>query len=342
MLSGTRTQSIDSARYRLLRTDLISMPLLDTTRTSCQVPQDDPLEKANRLKQNSWVLSRKYSSFDARRAERVAKCGMMSIDLVRVDGGSRRHALSFLCQDRFCAICARKRSAKLASRYRDLVDEHCHDFYGHMLTVTYKNSEQLRDRSRVSKDIRNLLRRSLWKQYGGIVGGLYSLEVTRGSGGWHPHAHILVFTKLPIASYTDGKWLIEFNQQVSEAWLSITRDSYIVRGVSWDGHIEEVVKYMTKSPEKMDPVDLRSIIAWSRGMRSLSAFGCLYGKEISEDVEEEDIEEGGTYVATLRRFDVRTGTYVVDRTLIVELDVGATVRDIFTLVMGRERHGLAA
>ena len=314
----------------------MTLPLLDTHTN--KLPECSPAsaEMVNRLKRNSWTLSRKYGSFDHRRAERVAKCGMTTVELVRVADGSRRHVMSFLCQDRFCEICARKRSAKLARRYHAVIRENCEGLHGHLLTLTYKNSHELRERGRISKDVRSLLRRGVWKRYGGIVGGLYSVEVTKGEGGWHPHVHMLVFTRLPVASYRDGKWLVELNQEVSNAWLEITGDSFIVRGVSWNGNVEEVVKYMTKSPESLPVDELRELTSWARGMRSVSAFGSLYGKQISEDIEEESVESGGTFMAIVRRFDSRAMEYVVLKTILIELDAGATVRDIFSAVMRRE------
>jgi hypothetical protein len=151
---------------------------------------------------------------------------------------------------------------------------------------------------------------------------------------------MLVFTRHPIASYSEGKregqWLIELNQEVADAWLEITGDSFIVQGVAWDGSITEIVKYMTKSAESLPADELKELTSWARGMRSVSAFGNLYGKQIPEDVEEEDIEEGGTFMAIVRRFDTRAMDYVERWRVIIELDQGATVRDIFSLVMKRE------
>jgi len=291
-------------------------------------------------KANSWALAGKYAKFDHKRAGRVAKCGMTAVELVRVGGGRERHLMSFLCQDRFCETCARKRSAKLARRYRSVIEQECEGMFGHMLTLTYKNSEKLRERGRIAKDIRNLMRRPVWKRHGGIVGGLYGVEVTRGEGGWHPHVHLLVFTRHPIASYTEGKregqWLVALNQEVSDAWLEITRDSFIVQGVTWDGNVEEIVKYMTKSPESLPVDELHELTSWARGMRSVSAFGCLYAKRVPEEIEEEPISEGGTYMAIVRRFSARTMSYVVEKTVLIELDQGATVRDVFALVARRE------
>jgi hypothetical protein len=71
-------------------------------------------------------------------------------------------------------------------------------------------------------------------------------------------------------------------------------------------------------------------------MRCVSAFGNLYGKQVPEEVEEEGIEEGGTFMAIVRRFDSRAMEYVVWRTMLIELDLGATVRDIFSAVARRE------
>ncbi len=308
--------------------------LLDTHTN--KLPELTPagVEMVTRLKRNSWTLSRKYSSFDQKRAGRVAKCGMHTIELEWVASGRKRTLMSFLCQDRFCEICARKRSAKLARRYHEIIRENCEGLHGHLLTLTYKNSETLRERSRIAKDVRNLLRRSLWKRYGGIVGGLYSVEVTKGEGGWHPHVHMLVFTRLPVASYRDGKWLVELNQEVSNEWLAITRDSFVVRGVSWNGNVQEVVKYMTKSPESLPVDELRELTSWARGMRSVSAFGLLYGKQVPEEIEEEEVNEGGMVMARWKTFVPRVWDFVVQKNVLIELHQGATMREIFPLVIG--------
>jgi len=95
---------------------------------------------------------------------------------------------------------------------------------------------------------------------------------------------------------------------------------------------------MTKSPEGLPIGRLQELTSWSRGMRAVSAFGSLYGKQVSEEVEQEPIEEGGTYVATVRRFNGRTMKYEVEKTVLVELLQGASVGDIFSRVLCGKRE----
>lgn len=48
-----------------------------------------------------------------------------------------------------------------------------------------------------------MLNRKPWKKMKttlGIVGDVCALEVTHGANGWHPHFHVLVFTRLPFTS----------------------------------------------------------------------------------------------------------------------------------------------
>ena len=301
--------------------------LLDTVQTSCQV-QDPYISGEGGRKLKNWALSQRYQEFDSRRALRVLKCARWITRQACTDHGHVRHRRSFLCGDRFCPICARKRSADLARRYRKIIEGACRGLYGHMLTLTYKNSETMPARGRIAKDVRNLLRRSLWKRHGGIVGGLYSVEVKRGEGGWHPHVHMLIFTRKPIASYTEGKregeWLVELNQEVSDAWRAITGDSFIVQGETWDGNTQEVVKYMTKAPESLPPAKLHELLIWTRGMRSVSAFGSLYGVHISETVEQDHAgacRECGclTFYSVVYEFDFSRGSYVVTKTMFTQV-----------------------
>lgn len=262
--------------------------LLDTLQTSCHVEGRGSLHDQRLRKEANEQLAAVFRAFDSKRADRLERCAYKVYARGCVTCGTLEYRRSFLCGDRFCPICARKRSTMLLERYKPIVEAETSGFFGHMLTLTYKNDPVLRDRKLISKHIRNLLRRKLWNRYGGIAGGLYSVEVTLGEGGWHPHVHMLIFTRRPVASYIDQKWLIELNQEVSDAWLYITGDSYIVRGVCWDGDLREIVKYVTKSPEVLPTDKLRELAAWSRAMRSVSAFGCFYGKTVSEDIEQEE------------------------------------------------------
>lgn len=47
-----------------------------------------------------------------------------------------------------------------------------------------------------------------------VVGKITSSEVTYGRNGWHPHLHILMFTRIEIA----GKWLSVMQAEIGQRW----------------------------------------------------------------------------------------------------------------------------
>jgi hypothetical protein len=118
---------------------------------------------------------------------------------------------------------------------------------------------------------------------------------------------------------------VQLNQEVSDAWLEITGDSFIVQGQVWDGNVEEIVKYMTKSPESLPIVQLHELVSWARGMRSVSAFGCLYGKSVPEAIEQDHAGACAqcgclTFYSVVYEFDLARGVYVVTKTMLVHVD----------------------
>jgi hypothetical protein len=216
--------------------------------------------------------------------------------------------------------------------------------HAHFLTVTYVNSEHLPDRKRLAKDFRNLMRRDIWKQYGGIVGGVSKLEVTfnERTRQFHVHIHAVIYTMEPIPTFVDksGKerWQVKsVNQAVSDVWRQITGgSSYIVDGRAFDGNCEELMKYITKIDElqRMPERQFQELCAWMKGMRTFTTFGGLYGMKFPDPGKKEKhdaaCECGCTVHEELQlEYNARLGVYVpvscatVDcSSVIVESDTG--------------------
>ena len=295
--------------------------LLDTLQTSDRGKGEYPLIRREKRKRSSFSLSRKVAEFDPRRGERMRECGMVLHRDVCKGCGVEKNRVVCRCMDRFCPQCASKRSGDLADRYAERVNRVMSGMYGYHLVLTVKNAPNLPDYSAFIALVKRMRRHKFWKRYGGIVGGLYSVEVTKKRGGmWHPHFHLLIFTPLPLPLLPDGQWTIVFNQAVSDVWRELTGgESYIVRGERYDGRAIEMVKYLAKPSDVagLSVDDLKSLCNWTKGKRMVQTFGTLFGK-LDED-EDEAVERekcacpecGGTsFERTVLHFDTRHRRYV--------------------------------
>jgi hypothetical protein len=124
----------------------------------------------------------------------------------------------------------------------------------------------------------------------------FEVKIGTNSGLWHPHFHVLIFTRLPIPCYVDRNEAVRFemavNQRIAEAWQKITTDSFIVDGRAFDGDYRELFKYVAKGADKMNDERLKELAEWQRHKRVLSLFGELYNnaelKAAMKEAEGED------------------------------------------------------
>jgi plasmid rolling circle replication initiator protein Rep len=273
--------------------------------------------------------------------ERSYSCGHKSI--ARRGQGK----LCYRCGDKLCPICIHVRSVKLAKGLGSALESlsKSKGLYVHHLTLTLANTWTLPDYAALRKMAKRLLdseskaRRAVWERYG-YYGALMSFEVPpskRIKGMWNPHFHILLFTERPIELIETGEhagnWQNSVNQELSDLWQKITKDSYIVQGKSFDvSRIFEVVKYFTKVAD-MNDEQLAEIVKWSHGKRFLSRLGALHGNdELAELMDAQDTGEPeccpecgcNEYVDVPVVFDPRLCRYVreqdwYDRPLILPL-----------------------
>jgi len=278
--------------------------------------------KRESKKKQSLIVAARMKEVDELRGLRMQSCcGIRFTDTW--ENGEVTHTTTCRCMDRFCPTCASIRSAKLAAKWNEIIPAYQMGAYSvgverfaYHLVTTFKNSELLLLVSEISRCFKLLKKRKLWMQYGGIVGGFYSIEVTynRKTRQWHAHIHALIFTPEPIPVYGDKrKWNKDFNQQIADAWQEITKDSFIVHGTEFDGRVEEMTKYLSKGSElaKLPDEKFRELVEWSKGARLFNVFGELRG--IAPDEDEEIEEYGKGHVESERvmeQYDARLGCYV--------------------------------
>lgn len=118
-----------------------------------------------------------------------------------------------------CPVCA----AKIAERRREELTKGmrsamCQGLDVHLVTLTFPHTRldkladlmaQLRIANKALSTGRNAIKAQL---DGALVGTIRALEVTHGKNGWHPHLHVLVFTK-------GGQSAEKLKDAYRKAWL---------------------------------------------------------------------------------------------------------------------------
>ena len=118
-------------------------------------------------------------------------------------------------------------------------------------------------------------------------GGVYSFEFTNKGKGWHPHIHAIVL----LDKYIDA-------QALTSEWKKITGDSCNtdIRKISSsdDGSMIEGLLEVFKYALKFSDLSLEdNLTAYQtlKGKRLQSAFGCLWGVKVPENILEDEIED---------------------------------------------------
>jgi hypothetical protein len=198
------------------------------------------------------------------------------------------------------------------------------------LTLTYLNTDSLPDYKKMCGQVKRLFnskskaRKAFWDRYG-YFGAVRNFEVTIDQNGrFHPHFHVLLFTERPIelieTGRCAGRWQNSVNQELSDMWLEITKDSPVVLGTAFGFKgMFEMVKYLTKGVPAMPATQLAELVDWSNGKRFIELTGKLHAnaelKQLLEEQESDDPEccpECGCneFVDILMRFDARARRYV--------------------------------
>jgi len=314
-----------------------ALPLLDTLETT---DRKSPIEGASERKRRSRKVAKQLKMIGYEgKARKIEQCASM---LYRrsFSCGHESHTRHgqwesfYLCKDKFCPNCNHVRSLKLSRSLGGALERYASEqgLHAYHVVLTFLNTDSLPDYERIRRQARRLfdsgsrVRKAFWDRYG-YHGAVMNFEVTVARDGrFHPHFHVLLFTERPIelieSGEHSGKFQNKVNQELSDMWLSITKDSYILQGQSFEfSHMFEMVKYLTKGVDMIPDEQLSELVEWSSGRRFISLIGKLYKNEqLKQLTEAEDMGDSeccpecgcNEYVDIPMRFDLARGQYVDD------------------------------
>lgn len=205
-------------------------------------------------------------------ANRISDCCRTSTIGTKDDGTLR--VVEMRCKSKLCPICARRRAAAVFHRVQTAVRKMNS---ARFITLTLAHSQEpLREQLlRLRRAFAELRRSKLWKQ--GVVGGIYTLEITfnRKRREWHPHLHVIA----------DGNFISR--KLLAEQWHRVTGDSFIV-DIRKVHSVKEAAKYISKYVAKTTSageLEDDRLIEWVeqvRDIRFVQAFGNLHATKLDE------------------------------------------------------------
>lgn len=237
-----------------------------------------------------------------------------------------------------CPVCAQIISEKRKNEVKQAIDAHLATGGGvYLCTLTIPHymgdnlKEMLGGLQGATKRLFSGTRRSkeVWASLG-KVGHIKALELTYGANGWHPHFHIIIFTKKRLLEGTPITSLIECWQNACRlAKLPIPS---LFNGLDWRGADNAVSDYLNKwgiehevtkshlkrGKESRTPWDMLRLsmiedhpeaekmeklfqefalsfkgkrqLVWSRGLKAMYRIGEKTDEELAEETEKSSIE----------------------------------------------------
>lgn len=259
--------------------------------------------KARSLAMSEYIKSTKSSRY-IKVGYKLGRCGsLLWFKNYFEKGEIRLHSASFCEKHTLCPFCAIRRGGKFIKAYMSKL-ESLRALYPnlkpYMLTLTVKDAESLSERvlhlrssikSYMQKRREYLARENSKRDRRHVelvkaLGGVYSIEIKRGknSGLWHPHVHFVI-----LCDHSN-----EINvKKLSEEWLEITGDSFIVDCRSFysaepdcviDGFLE-IFKYALKFSDMSLEDNFHAYETLNR-QRLVGNFGILRGVEVEENLED--------------------------------------------------------
>lgn len=172
------------------------------------------------------------------------------------------------CGDRFCNICSRRRAFRVRNRLRWLLHNSApsQGYVLKMVTLSMPNCKQLDAGVRMLVQCFRRLRQSqIWLK--NVEGGATIIEVKGRPNSWHPHLHILCYSRrLP--------W-----HPLRDRWTQISGGTACyIQNVNQDKALYYVTKYITK-------VDVPEFLEYSVGtvlkkFRLFQRFGSWHSLKI--------------------------------------------------------------
>lgn len=242
--------------------------------------EDNHRALCSAFRHSGWEVRRRLTATALRaagmpdaRLDRFETCGTLAWVLRDKADHSRVRLAVNQCHDRFCVPCADARRHKVCTNLRTALAGK--DL--RLLTLTLKSHERpLTETLTNLRDSWRLLRGELAAS-GRLLGGVTFLELTLNPDTrcWHPHLHVICE-----GTYINHTWL-------SQRWLAITKDSYIVdirhlRGS--DAAAGYVSKYASKAISAnvlRDEERFIEAILCLRGTRTFQTFGTWTGLDLS-------------------------------------------------------------
>ncbi len=141
------------------------------------------------------------------------------------------------CGDRFCQVCAPRRAFRVRNRLQWILDN-TRPKPGYMLkmiTLSVANSSDLEKGVKTLViSFRRLRQRRIWKDH--VQGGATIIEIKGRPNNWHPHLHILCYSR----------W-IDWHK-LQPAWASCSGGlACYISNIKSDTALRYVTKYITKA-----------------------------------------------------------------------------------------------
>jgi len=191
--------------------------------------------------------------------------------------------MSSACNDRWCPMCAASKAAYAKGSTQEYIEAMSEPRF---LTLTLRhNVESLSSQLEFLTDsFRRIRQRAYWKR--NVTGGIWFLQVKRGSGDgcWHPHLHILI----------DGNYMEQ--HRLSELWELVTFGSPVIdiRRIHDPEATASYVARYTARPAKMADMPLPDrieVIESLKGKRLCGTFGNAKGVKLTPP----KIKDGSTW-----------------------------------------------
>ena len=206
-------------------------------------------------------------------------------------------------QFRICPLCATRRASKMMSSYLaryEIIKAANPKWRAYLITLTVKDGANLLERFEHLKASHQLLQarrrkghESIWGRIHGAVGA-YETTIGKGSGLWHPHAHIVVFADtLPLTFDANGNPRC---LPLEEEWEGITHDSKVVDVRPFDDAGDsvksfcEVFKYALKFSEMTCAQNWEANQVLARRKLTFS-YGCFRGVKVPEELTDEPLND---------------------------------------------------
>ena len=271
------------------------------------------LSVATDLANNKNLAFRYKLAGEKEKANKLLNCGTQFVNLICDDCGKKVAKQNFMCGDRLCNNCSKKRQQKAIKKAAEIIDLYninpdnlC------MLTLTVKNT--------------SVISKKIWKELNikfnyflgwveavagkeAIKGGFRASEVTNKGNDYHVHIHSMIWQGFPLSQLAlSNLWLLAtagagYVCDIRRIYNSESKNNKIKAGLyeivkSADGSIKAsqniilenkesykcASSYITKVMEINDPNTLMEIVNSLKSVRTVEFFGAFRKKPESKDI----------------------------------------------------------